>query len=166
MRRRTQTARDRIAGLRHSSSLRLTSMMDILTVLLLFLLKSFVVEGQVVSPPAGLELPESSAEVKPEESLVIAIFDGAIMVGEDRVVTIEQSMASDDLFIQPLGDRLQEMAAQTDEIARLREDETQEVRKATIQGDREIEFQILERVMYTLSESGYEDISLAVLQTS
>ena len=58
------------------------------------------------------------------------------------------------------------MAAQADEIARLREDETEAVRKATIQGDREIEFQILERVMYTLSESGYEDISLAVLQTS
>jgi len=152
--------------MRHSTSLRLTSMMDILTVLLLFLLKSFVVEGQVVTPPAGLELPESSAEVKPEESLVIAIFDGAITVGDEPVITIEQSMASDDLFIQPLADRLDEMAAQADEIARLREDESQVVRKATIQGDREIEFQILERVMYTLSESGYEDISLAVLQTS
>ena len=41
--------------------LRLTSMMDILTVLLLFLLKSFVVEGEVVTPVPGVELPSSSA---------------------------------------------------------------------------------------------------------
>ena len=40
--------------------LRLTSMMDILTVLLLFLLKSFVVEGEVVTPAPGVHETNSA----------------------------------------------------------------------------------------------------------
>ena len=36
--------------------------------------------------------------------------------------------------------------------------------KVTIQGDRAIEFQLLEKVMYTCGEAGFEQLSLAVLQ--
>ncbi|MCK4774074.1 MAG: biopolymer transporter ExbD, partial [Candidatus Krumholzibacteria bacterium] len=54
--------------------LRLTSMMDILTVLLLFLLKSFVVEGEVMTPIPGVDLPESSSDTTPRAAVVIAIF--------------------------------------------------------------------------------------------
>ena len=43
-----------------SAPLRLTSMMDILTVLLLFLLKSFVAEGEVIT-----SAPASSAATSP-----------------------------------------------------------------------------------------------------
>ena len=46
--------KSRIRGMQVTGRLRLTSMMDILVVLLLFLLKSFVVEGEAMTPPAGL----------------------------------------------------------------------------------------------------------------
>ena len=69
---RRRSLRDRQKPTR-PESLKLTSMMDILTVLLLFLLKSFVVEGEVVTPPPGVELPGSTADTPPEASLVIAI---------------------------------------------------------------------------------------------
>ena len=50
MRRR---GRKRIQIRSRHTPLRMTSMMDILTVLLLFLLKSFVVEGEVITPVPG-----------------------------------------------------------------------------------------------------------------
>ncbi len=65
---------------RQPSPLPLTSMMDILTVLLLFLLKSFVVEGEVITPVPGVDLPESSSEAKPRASVVVAIFDHTVML--------------------------------------------------------------------------------------
>ena len=36
--------------------------------------------------------------------------------------------------------------------------------KVTIQGDREIEFRLLEKVMFTCGEAGCDQLALAVLQ--
>ena len=145
--------------------LRLTSMMDILTVLLLFLLKSFVVEGEVITPVPGVNLPESSSDATPQASVVIAIFDDTVMMDGEVVASVSGAVSSG-LLIEPLADRLDTARAKVAEIARLRGGEEEFRGKVAIQGDRDIDFAILQRVMYTCSVSGYEDISLAVLGTS
>lgn len=146
--------------------LRLTSMMDILTVLLLFLLKSFVVEGEVMTPTPGVDLPESSSKASPQSSIVIAIFDDAVMLDGEVVASISRSVANDDLLIETLADRLDRARDTATEIARRRGSDEEFVGKVSIQGDRDIDFAILQRVMYTCSVSGFEDISLAVIGTS
>jgi len=146
--------------------LRLTSMMDILTVLLLFLLKSFVVEGEVITPIPGVELPESSSESSPQASVVIAIFDDTVMMDGMVVASVSETVASGEMFIETLAARLDLARERTMEIARLRGDDEEFGGKVAIQGDREIDFAILQRVMYTCSVSGYEDIALAVIGTS
>ena len=75
-------------------ALKMTSMMDILVVLLLFLVKSFVADEQM-SPSAGVQLPESTAKEHPEDSVVIAITETSILVGEDWVADLSAVMASD-----------------------------------------------------------------------
>jgi len=141
-------------------------MMDILTVLLLFLLKSFVVEGGVITPIPGVDLPESSSDTPPKASVVIAIFDDAVMLDGEVVATVSKTENSDDLLIELLADHLDEARGKATEIARRRGNEEEFIGKVAIQGDRDINFSILQRVMYTCSVSGYEDISLAVLGTS
>ena len=142
-------------------------MMDILTVLLLFLLKSFVVEGEVITPVPGVELPESSSDAAPEASVVIAIFEDNIMMDGQVVAKVSSELGDGDLVIDALVDRLDEAREKTLQIAQLR-GITEEVfeGKVAIQGHKEIEFQILQCVMYTCSYSGYESISLAVVGTS
>ena len=140
--------------------------MDILTVLLLFLLKSFVVEGEVVTPAPGVELPESSSKTQPQAAIVIAIFDDAVMMDGDVITTVSNAVASDDLYIEALAARLDAARARVEEIAQHRGTDEDFVGKISIQGDRDINFEILQRVMYTCSMRGYEDISLAVLGTS
>lgn len=146
--------------------LRLTSMMDILTVLLLFLLKSFVVEGEVITPVPGVDLPESSSKDLPQASVVIAIFEDNVMIDGEVVASVAEAVASDDLVIEPLAVHLDTAREKVEKIARARGN-TEEFRgKVAIQGDREIDFAILQRVMYTCSVTGFEDISLAVIGTS
>jgi biopolymer transport protein ExbD len=149
-----------------SGGVNLISMMDILTVLLLFLLKSHVAGGEVVVPPPGIELPASTAEQLPQTSLVVAIDDDEILVGSERVITVADAVASDDLEIAPLAERLRATREQQAEIARRRGETPAETGSATIQGDREIEFRVLQRVMYTLNQNGYQNVALAVLQKS
>jgi hypothetical protein len=70
------------------------------------------------------------------------------------------------LTIAPLASRLREAHAKSEEIAKLRGDEEEFHGRASIQGDRKITFAILQRVMFTCSQNGYEEISLAVLEKS
>jgi biopolymer transport protein ExbD len=141
-------------------------MMDILTVLLLFLLKSFVVDGSAMTPVPGVDLPESSSEATPRSAIVIAIFDDAVMLNGESVASVSEAVASDDLLIESLADRLGEARETATEIAKRRGNVEEFIGTVSIQGDRKIEFAILQRVMYTCSVSGYEDISLAVIGTS
>jgi biopolymer transport protein ExbD len=141
--------------------------MDILTVLVLFLLKSFVMEGEAVTPVPGVALPESSSKTPPRASIVIAIFHDSVMLNGEEVATVSKSVGSGDMLITPLAKRLDETREQATEIARLRGGkEAAFDGKVSIQGDRDINFAILQRVMYTCSASGYDHISLAVIGNS
>jgi biopolymer transport protein ExbD len=141
--------------------------MDILTVLVLFLLKSFVMEGEAVTPVPGVALPESSSKTPPRASIVIAIFHDSVMLNGEEVATVSKSVGSGDMLITPLAKRLDETREQATEIARLRGGKDAAFDgKVSIQGDRDINFAILQRVMYTCSASGYDHISLAVIGNS
>jgi len=145
--------------------LKLTSMMDILTTLLLFLLKAFVVEGEVVTPPPGLELPQSSAEDAPEASVVVAVSEDAILVSGQPAASVPEALADPDLLIDGLDARLTEARARMEHLAQLKGTTAPEP-KVTIQGDRAIEFRLLEKVMYTCDAAGYGQLALAVIQES
>jgi biopolymer transport protein ExbD len=149
-----------------SGSVNLISMMDILTVLLLFLLKSYVAGGEVMVPAPGIHLPASTADQPPPTSVVVAIERGEIMVGGEHAASMSEALGGDGMEIAPLSARLQAIQAQQDEIARMRGAKPEASRTVTIQGDRDIEFKVLQKVMYTLGQNGYENISLAVLQKS
>jgi biopolymer transport protein TolR len=152
-------------GLKASTSVNLISMMDILTVLLLFLLKSYVAEGEVMVPVPGVKLPTSSAEQTPRASLVVAIDGDAIRVGGDKVASVARAMESEDPVIQPLAERLQALQERPDAIAPAATNAV-DTRLVTIQGDRAIEYRVLRKVMYTLGRSGFDNVSLAVLRTT
>jgi biopolymer transport protein ExbD len=97
-------------------------------------------------------------------SVVVAIDHNDIMMGGERVASVKDVIAADDLLIAPLAARLGEARAQMDDLDRRRGEAQKSGRLATIQGDADIEFRVLQRVMYTLDRSGFPDIALAVLK--
>jgi len=166
MRRSTTRRRVRSGRLQLHSGVSLTSLMDILTCLLFFVLKSFVAGGEVTAPPPGLELPRSSAERPMTTSLVVAIDKGSILVGSERIASVQDAEAGPELLIAPLATRLEAARAQMENIRRLQGSDSTGTRMVTIQGDENIEFRVLQKVMYTLNQSGFQDIALAVIKGS
>lgn len=166
MRRGSRRARRRAGTPRWHSGVTLTSLMDILTCLLFFVLKSFVAGGEVTAPPPGLDLPKSTADHPQTASLVVAIDRGSILVGSERIVSVQDAEASPQMLIQPLATRLEAARDQMDDIRRRQGSDTTAARVVTIQGDENIEFRVLEKVMYTLNQAGFEDIALAVIKRS
>ena len=160
--------RPRTAGIMEKytsdGGLTLTSMMDILTTLLFFVLKSYVSGGEVTVPPPGVTLPRSTAAADMSTSVVVAIDRDAIMMGGERVASVRDVVTGDELMIAPLAKRLTEAREQMDDLDRRKGKEAVTARIATIQGDADIEFRVLQRVMYTLDRNGFPDIALAVLK--
>ncbi len=144
----------------------MTSLMDILTTLLFFLLKSFVSEGGPGVPPPGVVLPSSSSEEALENSLVIAVSKDAILLGEKPVVKVEDAISRDGVFLEELAAGLEGSWAQMEDLAKRSGREKELTAHVTIQGDRDIEFRVLQKVMYTCNQSGFDQISLAVIQGS
>lgn len=149
-----------------SGRLNLTSLMDILATLLLFVLKCYLVGGESYTPPPGVQLPNSTAESPVPTSITIAIDKDAISVGSEKVASVADAMASDQMTIAPLDARLQEVWKQLDEISAKSGKGRAESQVVTIEGDKDIQFRVLQKVMYTLHRNGFEDIALAVARNS
>jgi biopolymer transport protein ExbD len=164
MRRRRSRAKGMMERYTSDGGLTLTSMMDILTTLLFFVLKSYVSGGEVTVPPPGVTLPRSSVSADMKTSVVVAIDHDAIIMDGERVATVSEAVASEELMIASLAKRLTAARAQMDELAKLKGEKREVARMATIQGDAGIEFRVLQKVMYTLDRNGFPDIALAVLK--
>ncbi|MDZ7644197.1 MAG: biopolymer transporter ExbD [Woeseiaceae bacterium] len=145
-------------------SLNLVSLMDIFTILVFFLLVNSS-EVEVLPNAKDIQLPESIAEKKAEETVVILIGDEDILVQGTPVVRVADVMQRSGNRIDELRDAL---LKQNDRALRRSGDAAGEVanREVTIMGDRDIPYRLLKRVMATCTEADYTRISLAVLQKS
>ncbi len=145
---------------RRSSGFNLVALMDIFTILVFFLLVNSS-DVEVLPSTKGLKLPESVANKKPEETLVVMVNDEDILVRGKKVASVQAVMASQALVIQPLKTELDYQSKR----ARVRTPKgTKATREITIMGDKEIPFELLKKVMVTCTRAKYTKISLAVLK--
>ena len=147
---------------KRGASLNLVSLMDIFTILVFFLLVNSS-DVEVLPNTKDVQLPESIAETKARENVVILVTETAVLVQGRVVATLDEVLGSDDLVIGPLKDALM---AQTDRAIRQDEMAQIENREVTIMGDREIPYHVLKKIMATCTSADYGRLSLAVLQKS
>src|SRR3954469_11612759 len=132
----------------------MTSLVDVLTVLVFFLLKNFSSEGDIMTPSKNLELPMSSAKARPEQSLVIAISSKHILVEGNPVALVSEEAVRQGNDIPALSHLLEEKRKQTEDIAEFNKNVVFDG-KLTIQGDRQIPYWLLQKVLSTCGENGY-----------
>jgi biopolymer transport protein TolR len=141
------------------ASLNLVSLMDIFTILVFFLLVNSS-DVEVLPNAKDVQLPESIAETKARESVVILVTESEILVQGRVVSRIDDVLASDGLVIPALKDALVAQAGRS----LLASSEDAAEREVTIMGDKEIPYHLLKRVMATCTDANYGRLSLAVLQ--
>jgi len=134
----------------------LTSLVDVMTILLVFLLKSFSVEGNLVTPAGDLELPLSSARKPPTPTCAIEITRNAISSEGTIIAPLQTVAEQESLLVGSLDDWMT--------LQRQRCADTAKMREVLIQSDREIPFHVVKRVMYTCSKAGFRDFSVLVLE--
>lgn len=149
---------------RGSFTLRLTSMIDMFTILLVFLLKSYSAEGQIVTVTKDLKLPESTSTKAPEVTSVISVTDKWILLDGRPVDQIESVLGQSELLVPNLYDGLLHLRAMTESIGDISNQMGGFKGKIAIQGDREITFDLMKRIMLTCGKVGYNNMQLTVMQ--
>jgi biopolymer transport protein ExbD len=141
-------------------NLPLTSLMDVFTILVFFLL--FHSSGsEVVEAPKQIKLPDSVVETKPRETVVIMVSPEDVVVqGEAVIKTVELLDTKTDNVAQ-ITDKLERLERNIIGISTRAAVQSREV---TILADKSIPFRALKKIMSTCTGSGYGKISLAVTQ--
>jgi biopolymer transport protein ExbD len=145
-----------------SGTLNLVSLMDIFTILVFFLLVNSS-EVETLPNAKDLQLPESIAEEKAKETVVILIGEQDIIVQGRPVAKVADVMQLEGNDIPALREALK---SQNDRVLRREAKQDVAAREVTIMGDKEIPYRLLKKVMATCTASDYGQISLAVLQKS
>jgi len=142
------------------TKMNLTSLMDVFTILVFFLLvNSGSVE--VMEAPKDVKLPESRIESKPRETVVISISAEEVLVQGKLVAFVEDILNDKANAVAPINARLAELKESVIGINTKTVAASQEV---TILADRSVPFTVVKTIMSTCTAEGYENVSLAVIQ--
>lgn len=142
------------------ASLSLTSLMDIFTILVFFLLVNSDNPAKLPDTKV-LQLPASLAEKMPKENLVVMITRTDVLVQGVSVAKVADVAASTGQLVPALKTELQYRASKVP--APLNAEGIPE-REITILGDKGTPYNVLRKVMATCSDSDYSKISFAVLK--
>ena len=142
------------------TKMNLTSLMDVFTILVFFLLvNSGSVE--VLDAPKDVKLPESRVEAKPRETVVIFVSPEEVLVQGKLVAFVEDILTDKSTAVEPIMARLAQLKENIVGNSRRTVAASQEV---TILADRSVPFTVVKTIMSTCTSEGYENVSLAVIQ--
>jgi biopolymer transport protein ExbD len=142
------------------SKMNLTSLMDVFTILVFFLLvNSGSVE--VLDTPKEVSLPESRVETKPRETVVIFISPTEVLVQGQLVALVDEILEGRINVLDPIAARLAELKENVIGVNTKVVASSQEV---TILADKSVPFTVVKTIMSTCTGEGFENVSLAVTQ--
>lgn len=158
--------------------LNIVAMLDIMTIILVFLLKSLGESSTSVPQSKDLTLPNSIIKTEPsQEGIVVTVSKSQILVGNDKILSLpgRESLVQsgvdasfkrsgpNDLYIVPLGNALQ-AARKTDKLVRQAKGLDPSASEAIIIADKTTPYRLLVEVLFTLGQSEFGKYHLMVIQ--
>lgn len=143
---------------RADAELNLIPLIDILSVMVAFLLV-YSTNVEIVQNAKDVEIPQSTAEAPPKQSVVVMITKDQLFVQGELIATLAEISDSGTPLIEPLRavlDRPMLVGGATD--ARLAAHEI------TVLADKSLPYEVVKKVMATCTAASYGKISLAVIE--
>ena len=142
------------------SKMNLTSLMDVFTILVFFLLvNSGSVE--ILDSPKEVTLPESQVETKPRETVIIFVSPEEILVQGVPAGLVADVLAGDQV---PLDNVKRRLAQLSENVIGINTKTIAATKEVTILADKSVPFTVVRQIMSTCTGAGYENVSLAVVQ--
>ncbi len=149
--------------------LQLTAMVDMMSIILVFLLNSYSTSAIQLTPADRLNLPASFTTGPAVEALKMVVAKHGIYVDDQKIIDLTEGVlnpkdtdAKDTQFIRALFDALDKQAQKTKDIASKNEDMKFDG-KIIVQVDRAVNYKVLKKALYTAAIAGYNDAKFAAV---
>jgi biopolymer transport protein ExbD len=150
--------------------LNITPMMDMMTILLVFLLKQFSVQAAALQLPPEMQLPTSSIETQRPLAVNITVTQSAILVEGDGVTTVRAGAVDPSVkrdgangyYITPLVEVLTKHANRLKKIAAM--GGTQFDGTAMVMVDKSTPYRLLTEVLYSAGQAEFKNYHLVVIR--
>lgn len=163
------------------ATLSLTAMVDMFTVLTIFLLQNYNPNmAEILDIPDQLTLPKAEMSRAISPSHVVNITLDSISMGRTQLASVQSVLLQEKWLIQPLFLQVREaiQRAQKERTENFRNqlqaavygnsknkiELNENYRKVTVQADKGIDFAVIKKVMYTVTQAGGGEVSFAVLK--
>lgn len=159
--------------------LNITAMLDLMTIILVFLLKSLASSAGAIPQSDDLRLPASVMTGEPaEEGVLVVVSKSQILVGQESTPVVKlpprdqlatsgvdakyKRGGSNDMFIVPLGNALQH-ARDIDKAVRTAKGLNPNASEAIVVVDKSTPYRLLIEVLFTLGQSEFGKYHLMVM---
>ncbi|MGJ3255097.1 MAG: ExbD/TolR family protein [Alcanivorax sp.] len=141
------------------ATLNLTSLMDIFTILLIFLL---VNNNNAAKLPEDqdIQLPESTAQELPNDVLIIQVSATNVIIDGRKIADTQAVKVQEERTVDALVEELNFRASRA--LAIKPEDE----REVMIQADRDVPYAVIKKLMRSCMETPYTKVAFAVLKVA
>lgn len=151
-------------------ALNITSMADVFTIILVFLLKSFATSSMNVNPSSGLSLPIANADEATFEALKVEISATAVLVEGKPMVTLKdyrfdpKDLGQNGTSVSLSGALEKERKRQL--LIAGKNEDVKVDSKILIISDKKVPYSTLKAILASAAVNGYTDFKLAVVKDS
>jgi biopolymer transport protein ExbD len=147
-------------------ALNITSMTDMFTILLVFLLQSYTTSDVEIIPENNMRLPASSSTTNPVESVKVTISKELLKIDKTKIADMKDANfeakdidPNDTNMILPLFAELDKMAKDETLKNKLGVKEG----RILLQADAALPYSVMRKVMYTASMAGFPQLKFVTL---
>ena len=144
------------------ASLMLTSLVDMFTIIVIFLLMNFSANGEVLYMSKDIKLPDAQHGAQLERAPVISISPSSVTFDGKQVVDTDVLSRGDVLNVPELEDALREEKRRYEQIHANDPDHPFKG-LVNVQADKKIPFKVIKRIMFACNQSGFGNINFAAL---
>jgi biopolymer transport protein ExbD len=149
-------------------NLTITSLMDVVSIIVIYLLKSYGADPVVIMPTAGQKIPMSNADAPIQEGVAVYVSTRAITFNNKKIVQLDEGGEVDPAALQGhlIGPLYDAMAEEADKAKQMAAAQGQEGWSGTIilVGDQRLKFSTIVNVMYTAGRAEYREYAFCVIQ--
>lgn len=143
--------------------LNITSLIDVLTVLIFFLVKSMTVNSVVITPPVDLVIPKTTSDTPLEDSVSVALSKQELRMNNELVLKLADGQFDKSVFEN---DRrtIKALRVLLDKASQDKRQPASDLlpTKIIIQADKDLPFHTVQYLLHTAALSGFTDYQFVV----
>lgn len=162
------------------AALSLTPMVDMFTILVVFLLNNYNETKEILLLPKDVELPKASQVKELKPAHLVTLTTDEVILDKEPVAKLKDVQAQKDWLVPALREKLAALIAADEAKAKAAisttlkgalpvagapeppKEDAEDRKRITVQADKQMDFLTIKKIMYTVTEAGAHEINFAV----